>query len=68
MASPSRTLPQVICPGWKKPMTPGVPRPIVGVSDLVEVIYVCETCGTESVRRIKLNDLDTAAPKRRRQQ
>jgi len=61
MARPSRTLPQVTCPGCKKPMTPGTPTPIAGSNNLADVRYVCETCGTTSVRRIKLDDL--AAPR-----
>jgi hypothetical protein len=50
-----------------KPMTSGTPKPTAGSKDLADVPYVCETCGTESVRRIKLNDRDPrmARPKRR---
>jgi len=67
MAPRSRTLPQVICPGCKKPMIPGEPSLVTGSSDLADVGYVCETCSTTSMRRIKLDNLDalTGRPKRR---
>jgi RNase P subunit RPR2 len=66
MAFPSPTLPQVICPGCKKPMTPGAPRLVVASKDLADVKYVCETCGTTSVRRIKLTNLAALTAKPRR--
>ena len=48
-------------------MIPGEPSLVTGSSDLADVGYVCETCGTTSMRRIKLDNLDalTGRSKRR---
>ena len=45
-------LPIVLCPGCQKPMTPGEPRPLVN-TPLVEITYVCGSCGTTTERTIK---------------
>src|ERR1700730_11336464 len=50
-----RTLPVVMCPGCNRAMIPGEPRKIMFSNDLVDVSYVCEQCGTTSVRIVKLD-------------
>ena len=54
-------------PRLQKADVPGEPSLVTGSSDLADVGYVCETCGTTSMRRIKLDNLDalTGRPKRR---
>jgi hypothetical protein len=48
--------PVVICPGCDEPMKAIDRKPIAFSHGLVDVTYVCETCGTHSVRTIKSDD------------
>ena len=41
------------CPGCAKPMIVKERKPIMFSNGLVDVIYVCETCGTETTRTVK---------------
>ncbi len=41
-----------ICPGCRKPMVLEGERPMPS-TNLVEVIYRCETCGTRTKRMVK---------------
>ena len=52
----SMKYPRVICPGCKKPMKPGEPQPIAFAEELADIPYVCEICGTQTARTIKLDD------------
>ena len=48
--------PIVMCPGCDQPMKVTERKPIAFSHGLVDVTYVCETCGTHSVRTIKSDD------------
>ena len=49
-------IPVVICTGCDEPMKAMVRKPVAFSNGLVDVTYVCETCGTHSVRTIKSDD------------
>ena len=49
-------IPVVICPGCDEPMKVLVRNPVAFSNGLVDVTYVCETCGTHSIRTIKPHD------------
>jgi hypothetical protein len=42
--SGSNKPPLVLCPGCKKPMNAGKPKPLASPG-MVEIPYVCESCG-----------------------
>ena len=46
--------PTVTCPGCKRPMTPSPPLPVSVDTDLYDVTYTCEDCGTTTTRSIKI--------------
>ena len=48
--------PVVMCPGCKQPMQPSKPKPLLLISGLVEITYICEKCATTTKRTIKNND------------
>ena len=45
-----RTLPVVVCPGCSKAMSPKAKEPATEL--LVDVVYICESCGTETKRAL----------------
>jgi thymidine kinase len=47
-------LPLVRCSGCVRPMTVKIVKPIMFADALDEVTYVCEQCGTETKRNMKL--------------
>ena len=49
-------IPVVICPGCDEPMKAMERKPVAFSHGLVDVTYVCEMCGTHSVRTIKSDD------------
>jgi hypothetical protein len=42
----------VLCPGCKKPMNAGKPKPLASPG-MVEIPYVCESCGMTTKRALK---------------
>jgi hypothetical protein len=50
--SGSNKPPVVLCPGCKKPMKAGKPKPLAS-RDMVEIAYVCESCGMTTKRALK---------------
>jgi C4-type Zn-finger protein len=48
--------PIVMCPGCDEPMKAMERKPVAFSHGLVDVTYVCEMCGTHSVRTIKSDD------------
>jgi RNase P subunit RPR2 len=53
MPEPAREAVRVICPGCKMIMVATDRRPVDFSSGLVQVIYRCESCGTQTTRAIK---------------
>jgi hypothetical protein len=47
--------PVVLCPGCQKPMIPSDPQP-ASVPGLVEITYVCQSCGASTTRTVKAED------------
>ena len=48
-----KKLPVVTCPGCKKAMRAGPPKPILFAKGLADITYVCEKCGTKTRRTVK---------------
>ena len=48
--------PVVLCPGCKKAMRPGKPKPLAK-DGMAEIGYVCETCGAATRRILKADDI-----------
>ena len=49
-------IPVVVCPGCDEPMEAAERKPVAFSNGLVDVTYVCETCHTQIIRTIKLDD------------
>jgi RNase P subunit RPR2 len=55
LSRPSKP-PTVICPGCKRPMKPGIQKPLLFAKGLADITYTCERCGTKAVRTVKAEE------------
>jgi hypothetical protein len=53
VSGPSAVVGIVLCPGCAAPMTITSREPVLGTDGLVDIVYRCEICGTQTRRVVK---------------